>query len=1314
MKHRHVARSLSRWTVILLSLWLLPRGHAQPAYQVERTYLNSAQWNPGSLGGPYYGQINIGSIEPYHGRVLSAEAEFTCGIQLWLCEMHNVQPSPVVLAAELSANFSAPGIGLSFDGATDPLRISAAVEGYSGPMPYQGYSSGYAPWIRRVDGVGKHWTVRQSVDPGLMTVDQWLPVVATYHEQISPAGALLYSELFRMVIEASIKATLQVDFGRISGRLYEDRNGNQQYDAGEPVVPRGRVYLFHVQDNPHTFGAPAELVSTLFTGYFPPFEFPYALALTDDSGYYEFPQVPPGYYWGWAFTGTDRTEVFGDLNEFYTFSGQSIQRDAHLPGAGQPQIWEDRDADGRIGFGRGELEDESGFPGIEMRLTRPGDPDGPGITFFANALGQLPRLDQQIAQTFGNQQVEYLLSVVHPPGNGIPTFDPDGIDTPHASLVWYQPLNGCLYSWAGEPPRFGYALLSVDYLTRDPQTGERETMGGLLYESVPIPAPDLSVVSTSLADNDKTLRIKVRLEFRDTLNELLGFTDAQRVTHLEYSVNGEAAVVEPSPEPVIEPNTVPFWRQYNSRTVLTKTLVIPRARAGTYIVRVVSAPNAVGNKGWAQEAVFAEQQLEQTADGPRPRVEFKVSKIPKQTTDQGVVIKAQELLVPVVASATLESPVVLPGLFDGPTDALEPYAIRLTVPDTMASRMQSEVSWNLNGEPVHLSTRRSPDPGAVPPDGFKYFYVARGPTGNSPPWCLALVRGRDELEPKLMPDGALATGALILGYEDEHGSHIVDNRPIVTETSSSGGGINLTAAAAAVAAPAEDAEAVASLPPQFRLLAAGGPAPLANPVEQKGANGYSVGDVVRAFLLLYGEPGYRLLSWTLYGSGPLSDQTQLRADIYLQNASFLGLLPDKLNGEGYGYFNWSEAFAIKKEPLQILISDQLANPAVAAEVLASALENVGNGIFAGVNWRHDFNLSVDTLHQLFENIVAPDGLEEATAAAIIALRDHRHGVLKAVTADLIAVMQIGITVAVPAPVGAAFTAVLDVTRIIDEHRLTGEELAMDDFLPVLLNQLPWPMDLMVAQGLGTDEEAGAPARYALQPLSTRQSLGTAATLRSFPRSLFRRVHASNLQLLSTARRQLNARFTHPEVVLIKPLLKEYRRVLLATKSSVRARVALMRLVRQKLEAGELTQEQLNQMVKSGVIPKISKEKQRRGLRSWLGLANKPGHVAHHDLAIQFEDDFLRAGLDPNDPEFGLAVDRKTHTEWHEWRDKINRFDGGPYNAAWQQQFRQWKLDGVVPSAETILEFRRTLHSGKIIKIKIPGGGAQDYTFTFRL
>lgn len=61
----------------------------------------------------------------------------------------------------------------------------------------------------------------------------------------------------------------------------------------------------------------------------------------------------------------------------------------------------------------------------------------------------------------------------------------------------------------------------------------------------------------------------------------------------------------------------------------------------------------------------------------------------------------------------------------------------------------------------------------------------------------------------------------------------------------------------------------------------------------------------------------------------------------------------------------------------------------------------------------------------------------------------------------------------------------------------------------------------------------------------------------------------------------------------------------------------------------------------------------------------PDSVLHHYLPLddRFEIKFLKAGLDPNDPNFTDWADTTKHTGWHKGSGR-----GGDYNKAWADFF----------------------------------------------
>lgn len=132
----------------------------------------------------------------------------------------------------------------------------------------------------------------------------------------------------------------------------------------------------------------------------------------------------------------------------------------------------------------------------------------------------------------------------------------------------------------------------------------------------------------------------------------------------------------------------------------------------------------------------------------------------------------------------------------------------------------------------------------------------------------------------------------------------------------------------------------------------------------------------------------------------------------------------------------------------------------------------------------------------------------------------------------------------------------------------------------------------------------------------------------------------------------------------------------------KSRVLQLRKARELLQSGQLPAAKWAELVETGAF-KLSKPRRaaRRAKLAADGLSKPPaGKVLHHYMPLEFEPNFLRVGLDPNDPQFTVWVDVKKHAGWHSVTPR-----GGYFNDEWRRFF----VPGQPKSASEILaEFSR--------------------------
>ena len=160
-----------------------------------------------------------------------------------------------------------------------------------------------------------------------------------------------------------------------------------------------------------------------------------------------------------------------------------------------------------------------------------------------------------------------------------------------------------------EVDRYGYTLVEerTVFVTRvslqawDAEDGALSPVGAFHDEETPSPEVSLTIDSAELR-SDGALEIQVSGHVRDQLGEL--FADpASCVAGLVLWVNGQAVeAVSNLPAQGSGPGLVP-WQNGGSRVEFTRTLVVNDVRPGGYVVEARSTPNLAGQRGSAKAGV---------------------------------------------------------------------------------------------------------------------------------------------------------------------------------------------------------------------------------------------------------------------------------------------------------------------------------------------------------------------------------------------------------------------------------------------------------------------------------------------------------------------------------------------------------------------------------------------------------------------------------------------------------------------------------------------------------------------------------------
>ena len=147
----------------------------------------------------------------------------------------------------------------------------------------------------------------------------------------------------------------------------------------------------------------------------------------------------------------------------------------------------------------------------------------------------------------------------------------------------------------GDSHAFILMPLKVDYLSRNPITGEFSTLGGQVSQSPPTPQVKLTVTNTTLTTGGD-LNVTVQCVVRDELSEILS-DRSKALQKLTFYINGEAVETVSNLANLASGGTVPVWQPYSSQVTLTRTFTVVQPQSGAQEIKAMTGLNAAGNQG---------------------------------------------------------------------------------------------------------------------------------------------------------------------------------------------------------------------------------------------------------------------------------------------------------------------------------------------------------------------------------------------------------------------------------------------------------------------------------------------------------------------------------------------------------------------------------------------------------------------------------------------------------------------------------------------------------------------------------------------
>jgi hypothetical protein len=146
----------------------------------------------------------------------------------------------------------------------------------------------------------------------------------------------------------------------------------------------------------------------------------------------------------------------------------------------------------------------------------------------------------------------------------------------------------------------------MDFITRDPETGSFQNLGGIVDESDPRPGIKFTDVQASILSSGD-LQITVEGEARDYLSEFLE-SGAGGVTSIELFLNGQSVTTISNlsgGDSGVAPLTP--WQRSDSTKTFSKTVTLSGITPGVHTLVAKTNANALGQQGWASAGVLVEK-----------------------------------------------------------------------------------------------------------------------------------------------------------------------------------------------------------------------------------------------------------------------------------------------------------------------------------------------------------------------------------------------------------------------------------------------------------------------------------------------------------------------------------------------------------------------------------------------------------------------------------------------------------------------------------------------------------------------------------
>jgi hypothetical protein len=399
-------------------------GPETPALPAAVTENDSSVQNAvvGLAATPWSQTANLSQLSPTLGVLTRVDAELLVVVRS-LSRVENKVATPQTITHGATIDVVASQGLVQLAEATATKTYVSSLGAFDGTVDWTG-ASGVAEGPLTANGTdGPNLDVAPDLSPyvggGLVTID--LDATGTPFADGPDTASLTTAE-------ASCQLTLTYQFTRtlvrVTGQVWNDANGDGVFDASEAGIPGVELYLTDGE------GTPIEGA---------------ARATTNECGQYTFDSIPVGAeYWVYVDTttlppGYDPIATaaptsttppglsLGITESGGTYEGQNFGFRVPVPTYTiSGRVWIDDNADGVL-----DESETSGLYGLTLELRS-----------STNALLASTVADVDGSYTFAPQTVEDDVTVVLvgvPSEAFIPTYDPDGIGTPHQATVHATP-----------------------------------------------------------------------------------------------------------------------------------------------------------------------------------------------------------------------------------------------------------------------------------------------------------------------------------------------------------------------------------------------------------------------------------------------------------------------------------------------------------------------------------------------------------------------------------------------------------------------------------------------------------------------------------------------------------------------------------------------------------------------------------------------------------------------------------------------------------------------------------------------------------